>query len=229
MKYIVIGLGNYGKVLAEQLSELGHEVVGTDIDPARVELVKDKIATSFVLDATDEQALDILPLSSVDVVIVTIGEFGASIRVVALLKQKNAKHIYARSIDEIHNSILKGFSIDKILTPEEDAARKTVLAIKNDSENEIYKIDDRHYVIKFNISESLAGNTLDKLNLAENFNLKIVAVMGQKISKNFLGISETNYDVIDEINVEYVLNPGDKIICFGLYKDILAFWKRVNQ
>lgn len=229
MKYIVIGLGNYGKVLAEQLSELGHEVVGTDIDPARVELVKDKIATSFVLDATDEQALDILPLSSVDVVIVAIGEFGASIRVVALLKQKNVKHIYARSIDEIHNSILKGFSIDKILTPEEDAARKTVLAIKNDAENEIYKIDDRHYVIKFNVSESLAGNTLDKLNLAENFNLKIVAVMGQKISKNFLGISETNYDVIDETDVEYVLNPGDKIICFGLYKDILAFWKRVNQ
>ena len=139
------------------------------------------------------------------------------------------KHIYARSIDEIHNSILKGFSIDKILTPEEDAARKTVLAIKNDTENEIYKIDDRHYVIKFNVSESLAGNTLDKLNLAENFNLKIVAVMGQKISKNFLGISETNYDVIDETDVEYVLNPGDKIICFGLYKDILAFWKRVNQ
>lgn len=229
MKYIVIGLGNYGKVLAEQLSELGHEVVGTDIDPARVELVKDKIATSFVLDATDEQALDILPLSSVDVVIVAIGEFGASIRVVALLKQKNVKHIYARSIDEIHNSILKGFSIDKILTPEEDAARKTVLAIKNDTENEIYKIDDRHYVIKFNVSESLAGNTLDKLNLAENFNLKIVAVMGQKISKNFLGISETNYDVIDETDIEYVLNPGDKIICFGLYKDILAFWKRVNK
>ena len=27
MKYIIIGLGNYGHVLAEELSALGHEVI----------------------------------------------------------------------------------------------------------------------------------------------------------------------------------------------------------
>ena len=31
MKYIIIGLGNYGHVLAEELSALGHEVIGADI------------------------------------------------------------------------------------------------------------------------------------------------------------------------------------------------------
>ena len=31
MKYIIIGLGNYGGVLAEELSVLGHEVIGVDI------------------------------------------------------------------------------------------------------------------------------------------------------------------------------------------------------
>ena len=28
MKYIIIGLGNYGHVLAEEFSALGHEVIG---------------------------------------------------------------------------------------------------------------------------------------------------------------------------------------------------------
>ena len=32
MKYIIIGLGNYGHVLAEELSTLGHEVIGADLD-----------------------------------------------------------------------------------------------------------------------------------------------------------------------------------------------------
>ena len=29
MKYIIIGLGNYGGVLAEELTALGHEVIGS--------------------------------------------------------------------------------------------------------------------------------------------------------------------------------------------------------
>lgn len=73
MKYIIIGLGNYGHMLAEELSVLGHEVIGADVSASRVDSIKEKIATAFVLDATDEQALAALPLSGVDVVIVAIG------------------------------------------------------------------------------------------------------------------------------------------------------------
>ena len=80
MKYIIIGLGNYGHVLAEELSALGHEIIGADISESRVDSIKDKVATAFVIDATDEQSLSVLPLNSVDIVIVAIGEnFGASI------------------------------------------------------------------------------------------------------------------------------------------------------
>ena len=70
MKYIIIGLGNYGHVLAEELSALGHEIIGADISESRVDAIKDKVATAFVIDATDEQSLSVLPLNSVDVVIV---------------------------------------------------------------------------------------------------------------------------------------------------------------
>ena len=107
MKYIIIGLGNYGHVLAEELSVLGHEVIGADISESRVDSIKDKVATAFVIDATDELSLAVLPLNSVDIVIVAIGEnFGASIRVVALLKQKKVQNIYARAIDAVHRSVL---------------------------------------------------------------------------------------------------------------------------
>lgn len=80
-----------------------------------------------MIDATDEQSLSVLPLNSVDMVIVAIGEnFGASIRVVAMLKQKQVKYIYARAIDGVHKAVLEAFGLEKILTPEEDAARSLV-------------------------------------------------------------------------------------------------------
>ena len=43
MKYIIIGLGNYGHVLAEELSALGHEIIGADISESRVDSIKDKV------------------------------------------------------------------------------------------------------------------------------------------------------------------------------------------
>ena len=107
MKYIIIGLGNYGHVLAEELSALGHEIIGADISESRVDSIKDKVATAFVIDATDEQSLSVLPLNSVDIVVVAIGEnFGASVRVVALLKQKKVPRIFARAIDEVNVQVM---------------------------------------------------------------------------------------------------------------------------
>ena len=50
MKYIIIGLGNYGHVLAEELSALGHEIIGADISESRVDSIKDKVATAFVIE-----------------------------------------------------------------------------------------------------------------------------------------------------------------------------------
>ena len=38
MKYIIIGLGNYGHVLSEELSAMGHEIIGEDISERRVSL-----------------------------------------------------------------------------------------------------------------------------------------------------------------------------------------------
>ena len=155
MKYIIIGLGNYGGGLAEELMAIGHEVIGVDQNEGRVDNLKDKITTAFVLDATDELALETLPLREIDVVIVAIGEnFGASVRVVALLKQKKVKHIFARAIDSVHKAILEAFAIDKVLTPEKDAAREFVQFLALGIHAESFRVDEDYYVIKFKIGRA---------------------------------------------------------------------------
>ena len=127
MKFTIIGLGNFGRVLAEELTALGHEVVAADIEMSKVDAVKDKVTIAYRLDAADNLALSRLPLMESDVVIVTIGEnFGDSIKVVAMLKQMGVKHIYARAIDNIHTGVLQAFAIDRVLNPEEASARRLV-------------------------------------------------------------------------------------------------------
>ena len=127
MRYLIIGLGIYGSNLARDLTDMGHEVIGADIRAANVEAIKDYISTAYILDSTDEPSLAALPLKNIDLVIVAIGEnFGASVKTVALLRKIGVRKIYARAIDELHQSILEGLQVERILTPEQRAAHDLV-------------------------------------------------------------------------------------------------------
>lgn len=124
MKYLIIGLGNFGKTLAEELTDKGHDVIGIDNDEHRVEEVKDRIAVSYIMDATDRTSLNVLPLDEIDCAVVAIGHsMDHSLRVVAALKELSVKKIYARAIDQTHKSILGAMSIQKIFIPESYVAR----------------------------------------------------------------------------------------------------------
>ncbi len=226
MKYIIIGLGNYGHALAEELSALGHEVIGADVSPARVDGLKEKVATAFVIDATDEQALSVLPLNSVDVVIVAIGEnFGASIRVVALLKQKKVEHVYARAIDAVHRSVLEAFELERILTPEEDAARGLVRRLEFGNNIETFRLDSTYYVVKFAVPEKFVGYFVNELNLDQEFGLKLIALKRAELLKNCVGISVIEHGVKNELPDNDKIQAGDELVCYGRYKDFQKFWK----
>lgn len=197
MKYIIIGLGNYGGVLAEELSVLGHEVIGVDTNEHRV-----------------------------DVVIVAIGEnFGASVRVVALLKKKGVKHIYARAVDDVHKTVLEAFNLDSILTPEKEAARSLVQLLDLHVNVESFQIDEEHYVMKFKLPSCFVGYKVSDLSLETEFNIKIIALIkGEKVL-NGLGISILEHQVENHFEENYELEEEDQLVCYGLYKNFMDFWK----
>ncbi len=124
MRFLVIGLGNFGRTLAERLTDNGHEVIGVDSNEHRVEEVKERLSVTYILDAVEYITLSTLSLDEVDCAIVCIGQsMDNSLRAVSALKRLKVKHIYARAIDEVHHSILLAMNIDKIFIPERYAAR----------------------------------------------------------------------------------------------------------
>ncbi len=228
MKCIIIGLGNYGSVLAEELTILGHEVIGVDENEGKVDLIKDKIAASFVIDATDEQALGILPLKAVDVIIVAIGEnFGASVRVVALLKKYKVEHIYARAVDEVHRTVLEAFSLDRILFPEKDAARSLVQLLDLKVHVESFQVDKEHYVVKFKLPSQFVGFKVRDMALESLFGLKIISLIKGKTTLNALGISILESNVANDFDENYKLEQSDELVCYGSYKNFMSFWRSI--
>lgn len=134
MKVLVIGLGNFGKTLSIELSNIGHEVIGIDNDPLRVEDLKDRVSLTYILDSTDIITLKSLPLDEVDCVFITIGRsMDHSLRTVAALKRLKVKNIYVRAIDDTHRSILSAMGVSYVFMPEELAARTYAHNVTNNN------------------------------------------------------------------------------------------------
>ena len=138
MKYLVIGLGHFGRTLAEVLTDNGHEVIGIDLNEHRVDDVKNRISVAYIMDATEREALRVLPLDEIDSAIVTIGHsLDFSLRVVAALKELKVKSIFARALDATHKSILSAMNIEKIFIPESYAARLCATKFMNGDSEEM--------------------------------------------------------------------------------------------
>ena len=71
-EYAVIGLGRFGASLTRRLENLGHHVLGIDIDPRLVKEVSDEITEAVILDATDEDALRQVDITSFKTVVVAV-------------------------------------------------------------------------------------------------------------------------------------------------------------
>lgn len=231
MRYLILGLGIYGSNLARDLTDMGHEIIGVDYSQANVDAIKDYISTVYQIDVTEESQLALLPLNNVDLVIVTIGEnFGASVKVVAMLKKLKVKHIYARAIDELHESILSGFDIDRIITPEQRAARDLCNEMAMGSSVTSMLIAPDYYVLKFSLPPALEGLKYSDIDFEKAHKLKVIAITRPVEKKNLLGLSHPTPRIIDNAQLpDTVARKGDVITCLGSRADYYSFYRTVEE
>lgn len=229
MRFLIIGLGIYGSNLAIDLTNIGHEVIGVDSNPSLVEGIKEMISTAYIIDATDETALLALPLHNVDLVIVAIGEsFGASIRIVALLKKLEVAHIYARAIDKLHESILESFEIDRILTPEQRAASDLVNEMGVNARISSLRIDDDTFIMKFRVPERFVGLDYPDMHLEKDFHLRLIAVTRGEKTRNIIGLSHISQRLLPDPENSKV-ESGDMIVCQGRASDFNSLYEHLRD
>ena len=148
-------------------------------------------------------------------------------KVVALLKQKKVPRIFARAIDAVHKAVLEAFDLERILTPEEDAARSLVQLLDFGTNMEGFRIDQDYYVVKFTVPEKFVGYFVNELNLDEEFHLKMIGLKRANKIINSLGISLTELHVKNELPGNEKVEEGDELVCYGRYRDFQAFWKAI--
>ncbi len=220
MKYIVVGLGNFGSTLAVRLTELGHEVFGVDSRLEVVEQLKDKITHVISLDSSKAKSFGSLPIKEADIVVIAIGEdVGASIITTALMKQYNAKQIIGRSINPIHRTVLESIGIETIFNPEEIAAEMFAKQLEMQGVVESFDLSDNCSIIEIEVPERYLGRTIASVDFESKYDLKLIAIKYFEERKNFLGMKVQKSSVDMHINLDHVLTNIDILVMMGEVKN----------
>jgi trk system potassium uptake protein TrkA len=226
MKFIVIGLGNFGASLAKKLTALGHDVIGVDKDLDKVEFFKDTIQNTVSMDITDIHALKTLPLTDCDRVVVCIGDdFGSSVKTTALLKKLGVQNLCGRESSLIHKTVLNAIGVSDTINPEYETAVEFAEKLIMTGVWSIYNLSDDFKIAEVSIPEEFTGKKLSQIDVREFTDIHILFLkyLDRKLStptmEKWIAI-----DLMDKES-DVVLEKDMRFVIKGKNKDIIDFLK----
>lgn len=226
MKYIIVGLGNFGASLGEKLTSQGNEVIGIDNKMEKVDLFKEKLSHTICMDATDEFTVSGLPLNDTDMVIVAIGENkGANIMATALFKNLEVKRLISRAIDGLHEKVLYAIGVDEIVHPEEESAERWAKKLCLKGVVDSFELSDDYSIVEVNVPEKFDTKTIKEINIRATYNLLVLTTISHSEIKSVVGKTRNITKVKGVASPNNVLNKDDILVVYGANKDIKRFLK----
>tara|TARA_R110001592_G_scaffold154837_4_gene384125 strand:+ start:3108 stop:3800 length:693 start_codon:yes stop_codon:yes gene_type:complete len=230
MKYIIVGLGNFGASLAEKLTAQGNEVIGIDTSMSKVDTFKEKISHTICMDATDEFTVAGLPLKDTDIVIIAIGEDqGSNIMVTAIFKNLEVKRLISRAINPLHEKVLKALGVDEIVYPEQETAERWAKKLCMNNVVDSFELGENYTIIEANLPEEYVGQTIKEVKFRENFNLLVLTTIRKKEVKSILGKTKTESKVQGVATPDFILEKDDILVLYGSNKDLEKFLKMKTE
>ncbi|MBN9294020.1 MAG: TrkA family potassium uptake protein [Flavobacteriia bacterium] len=226
MKFIIVGLGNFGGSLAEKLTQQGNEVIGVDNRSEKVVALKDKLSHTICMNATDQTALANLPLKNTDVVMVCIGEDeGANIMVTAHFKNLGVKRIISRSINPIHENVLQALGVTEIVRPEEESAERWSKKLCLKGVVDSFELNKSFSVVEIVVPEKHIGKSIEEIKFKEKYNTLVLTIIKNTEEFSFLGKSKIVPKIQGLPDAEAVLQKEDILVLYGANEDLQKFAK----
>lgn len=234
MKFVIIGLGQFGKSLALHLTNNGYEVTVLDRNQAAIDEIKNDVVDARVGDATDVRVLKKLDMTGDDThVIIAVGEnyMERSIFLTAQLKELGVKHLYVRSINELQAKVLRLLGVENLIQVEEAAARQLTEIFINDGLMRLRKIDANHSLAEVNLPKEWEGKTLIGVNMRKLYKINLLTIRRgdrTEITGAEGVLSQPESPVIDSPDPSIEFKRGDVLVIFGKNDDLQDFVKKFN-
>lgn len=205
---LLIGLGRFGRGIAEKLYEHRHEVMAVDEVEERVNAALPFVNAALIGDTKNEEFLSTLGIRNFDLCIVAIGEdFQSSLETTALLKELGAKYVVSRASSDVHAKFLLRNGADEVVYPEKQLASWTAIRFGSDHVLDYMELDDGNAILEVAVPVSWVGKNIGQLDIRKKYG---VSILGTK----------RNNKLNTCITAETILTEETTLLVIGKYESI---------
>lgn len=174
---LLVGLGRFGRHIAEKLFDLNHQIMAVDQKEERVDSILPFVTNAQIGDSTNPDFLVSLGIRNFDLCIVAIGDnFQSSLETTSLLKELGAKEVVSRAASDVHAKFLLKNGADDIVYPERQLATWTAIRYSAEHIFDYIELDHEHAIFEVQVPTDWAGKTVGELDVRKRYNINIMAV-----------------------------------------------------
>ena len=210
---LLIGIGNFGSLIARQLNELGHQTMAVDKNETCINEIMPFVTNAQIGDSTSEAFLRTLGIGNYDVCIVAIGgDFQSSLETTSLLKELGAKTVVARADREVQAKFLLRNGADEVVNPAKQMAKWTAIRYTANHVLDYVMLDDEHAIFEVSVPKDWVGKTVRDIDVRKKYGINIMAV---KVDGHLKPV----------ISPEEILTEKKTMLVLGEYKAIQKYFK----
>ena len=201
-QFVVIGLGRFGRTVANTLASLGKEVLVIDTNADNVHAVEGNVSGAVVADATGTDVLRSLGVQNFECAVNCIGDdLQASILTTLICKDLGVGYVVAKAQNEQHKKVLERIGTDMVVFPEVYMGKKVANMLSNPSMNEIMQLTDTLKIVEIPTPDAWQDKTIGEINIRKKYKMSVIFVKREN-------------EVIDP-EPETELKKGDTLVVAG--------------
>ena len=216
--FCIIGLGRFGRSLAQTLAAAKKEVLVIDNDEKNIEAIADSVDSAILGDCTEESVLRAAGVVDYDCVALCISEnVNDSVLTTILLRELGVKYLLVRAADERHARVLEKLGADRIVLPETDIGRRIGLALAHEGVQQYMEFSEDTAIVEMDVPARWVGKTLLELDIRRKMNINVITVHKKNMRKKGISVDP---------NAKFA--AGDAITVIGQKEDIRKMMSHIR-
>ena len=200
--FAIIGLGRFGRAVAETLAANGQDLILVDKDPDIVRDLRHLTDNAYVVENVDQKALEEIGVADCSVAVIGIGTaMDASILATLYCLNLKVPRVIAKAISNDQGLVLEKLGAE-VVYPEKEMGDRLGNQLSNEQVLDYCSIAGSIDIAQLHVPESFIGQKLIDLQLRHKYGVSIIAII-------------SGDETIDNIKPDYVFKKGDTIVLVG--------------